>query len=555
MAERVVALQDRASNAPPLSIITYSILIRGYGDIGDAEKVTRVFKDSQSRGIRADTVMMNSLIDAYIKCGETSKANTVFRRMKRGESGIPANVRTYNIILKGWAECGRLDQVQKLSKEMEQQPDLWDDVTVNSIVHAAVLQKDWVLAEKTLRDHARIEAGDLDRHPHVEAYTELLNGYAEAGMIDDALRVYAEMDQHNVKPTEITFCCILRVYGAGRDMSAADDALNRMVSMGITPSTKAFGALILGLTSSSSNRYRGDDTDYRINDAVAVLERMIDHQCFPPPTLIAVVLQFMSQLKEPRTDEALGLVEKMMERNVVQRGNVVLWTALMKYYASVGHLTSALATFQEIPNPDVAAVNELLQICSNSGIKTRVMDVFHRNFLPKGHLRPDIITFSCVITCLLSGSYSQKDFAEARKCYKQMKAASPAIAVDNAFVDVVLKQMIRSEIVEFLTRSDVYFIAAILTDAETLKWGSGQLERRKSVARGMLARRLEVLFGDRNFLDTLLPPDSDALFQRKGWNQVESGFKVWGMPNTDNNEDRFLEENGWNSVDSGFRLF
>lgn len=556
MAERVVALQERASNAPPVSTITYSVLIRGYGDAGNVEQVTRVFDESQSRGIQVDTIMMNSLIDAYINCGDIFKANQIFRRMKRGEAEAPANLRTYNTMLKGWAENGRLDQVKRLSNEMQKTNDLWDNVTVNTVVHAAVLQQDWAMAEQMLSDHT-FRSRKNERHPQVEAYNELLNGYAEFGMIDEALHIYAEMEKRNVTPTEVTFCCILRALGTQNDLSAANEVLKRMISMGLTPSAKVFGALISGITSSSTSQYYGDDGEHaaRLFNAIAVLSRMVDIQCFPPPMLVAIILDFMSRSQPPKIHEALGLVNTIVERDIVQRGDEILWTALMKYYSSVGQPAAALATFQEIQSPDVAAVNQLLDICAKTGNHTRVTDVFHRHFKPHGHLPPDIISYSTILTSFLSGPYSRKNFAEARKWYKELKACK-AISLDNAFVDLILKLVLRNEVIDVLTRSDVYFIAAILNDAETLSWGPGQLERRKRVARGLLRLRLYILFGDENFLDSLLAPDSDMLFERKGWNQVESGFTVWGRPFEEGNtEDRFLEQNGWNSVDSGFRLF
>ena len=53
--------------------------------------------------------------------------------------------------------------------------------------------------------------------------------------------------------------------------------------------------------------------------------------------------------------------------------------------------------------------------------------------------------------------------------------------------------------------------------------------------------------------------EEDVLFQRKGWNKVDSGFRLWGGGMTDfepdKSSDAFLKSHGWNDVDSGFRLF
>ena len=48
----------------------------------------------------------------------------------------------------------------------------------------------------------------------------------------------------------------------------------------------------------------------------------------------------------------------------------------------------------------------------------------------------------------------------------------------------------------------------------------------------------------------------DNLFQRHGWNEVDSGFRLWG-PGKKNEDaaDDFLQSKGWNDIDSGFRVF
>jgi hypothetical protein len=51
----------------------------------------------------------------------------------------------------------------------------------------------------------------------------------------------------------------------------------------------------------------------------------------------------------------------------------------------------------------------------------------------------------------------------------------------------------------------------------------------------------------------------DALFKKKGWNEVDSGFRLWGGGRMNVKAkggvvDEFLERKGWNDVDSGFRI-
>ena len=51
------------------------------------------------------------------------------------------------------------------------------------------------------------------------------------------------------------------------------------------------------------------------------------------------------------------------------------------------------------------------------------------------------------------------------------------------------------------------------------------------------------------------------LFKKKGWNEIDSGFRLWGSGDGKAAEqqeiasvDSFLASKGWNDMDSGFRL-
>jgi pentatricopeptide repeat protein len=92
-------------------------------------------RHAKHKGIDPDTVMLNSLMDAYINCYAVEKALLVFDHMKAhaaNEAPRP-NRRTYNTILKGHANSGALEKAVKLSEEMKTLR-LWDAVTTNTLV-------------------------------------------------------------------------------------------------------------------------------------------------------------------------------------------------------------------------------------------------------------------------------------------------------------------------------------------------------------------------------------------------------------------------------------
>ena len=116
-----------------------------------------------------------------------------------------------------------------------------------------------------------------------------------------------------------------------------------------------------------------------------------------------------------------------------------------------------------------------------------------------------------------------------------------------------------------LQKKDIPLIASLMRDAETLQWRPNQLERRKRAIQEVLSSRSGILNNWSDQDDDMLRQEvnsEDALFKRKGWNRVDSGFRLWGGGRMDiepegevsRKIDKFLESKGWNNVDSGFRI-
>jgi hypothetical protein len=112
--------------------------------------------------------------------------------------------------------------------------------------------------------------------------------------------------------------------------------------------------------------------------------------------------------------------------------------------------------------------------------------------------------------------------------------------------------------------SDARFLASSLRDAEQLSWGNGQLEQRKRVVELAMSKHMpnaweeeSNLYGLRNH-DLRKTTLQGAIFQRHGWNQIDSGFRLWGAGRKNPEEarvsDDFLKSKGWNDIDSSFRI-
>jgi len=425
MAHKIVALQERTSHAPPLSPVAYSILLKGYGRLRDVQNVRMILSHAGMNGVEPDTVMLNSAIDAFVNCNDLETAQDIFRYMKDpqyeghelskynslfvADTRPAANRRTHNTILKGLAKMGEKDAAMKLSHDMKTN-SLWDNVTTNTLVSAAVKACDFELAESILANHtAALEPnGKKLRHPNVEAYTELLDGYAKASQLDKALGVLQLMSHRGVEPNEYTYTCVVGGLARAKKVDQALRILQYMQSKNIKPPVVTYNAFISGLVAHPviESGPEASDTDslmHYVSEAIKVLSRMLKNGVNPNPVTVSVLVDGLGRCEPPRLAEAKAIVIKLQKDGIIADGDLRVTTALIRACGAGNDLKGALENFRQLNKLDVVAVNAFLDACCRCEKAKLAFETFDHYFGEKSGsmLTPDVITYTILIAALL----------------------------------------------------------------------------------------------------------------------------------------------------------
>jgi hypothetical protein len=117
---------------------------------------------------------------------------------------------------------------------------------------------------------------------------------------------------------------------------------------------------------------------------------------------------------------------------------------------------------------------------------------------------------------------------------------------------------------------DVHFTLTVLGDAKKLEWRRGELQKREMAVKGVFMGRIseawkenEGKYGMRTSSKRVAEDVVDPLFEKKNWNKIDSGFRLWGRGGGSSTEnaktkkndvDEFLESKNWNDIDSSFRI-
>eukprot|EP00560_Eucampia_antarctica_P009898 CAMPEP_0197829456 /NCGR_PEP_ID=MMETSP1437-20131217/5929_1 /TAXON_ID=49252 ORGANISM="Eucampia antarctica, Strain CCMP1452" /NCGR_SAMPLE_ID=MMETSP1437 /ASSEMBLY_ACC=CAM_ASM_001096 /LENGTH=762 /DNA_ID=CAMNT_0043431155 /DNA_START=647 /DNA_END=2935 /DNA_ORIENTATION=- len=595
MAHKIMALQERTVDAPDLSSVPYSILIKAYGRLGDASNVQRVWRRT-TLAIEPDVIMCNSAIDAFVNCGKLNLAEDIFsammkpdlNSMERPSNKLPSpNTRTFNTMLKGYAKAASWEKASKLYKTIEEKGLNWDHITTNTLVSAAVSSGSFDTAESILANHTYTIDAQVDgvqkhyhsrkKHPNVEAYTELLDGYAKAGMLNKALNTLKLMRERDVQPNVYTYSSLIGALARSDKILQAKKMLEFMeYTDHISPNVITYNAFLTGMLTrpeikkiSHNSAAMMDLTvsmETREEEAFHLLSKMTNSGIRPNAVTVASLVEFLSIHCSPsRINVARDLVatlDKAYKGHKYMHDKRVA-TIFIKAYSISADLDSATIVFSDIHNPDVVALNAYLDACCQCDKIKLAMENFNQICaLETRRIAPDVVTYSVIISSLLEYKDNLRAASKVRELYLEMKNVE-GILPDTGLVDLILTAMITGGRIG-VDKADIKFTLDILRDAESLEWPSGYLERRQKIVRGVILGRVSEVWKLKEDHYGMNSKLEDPLFKKKGWNTVDSGFRLWGGGNNEVSEtykpsrrsktDEFLESKGWNDMDSGFRL-
>ncbi|KAM0913096.1 hypothetical protein ACQ4PT_012370 [Festuca glaucescens] len=180
----------------PSTQVTYSSVLRACASTASINHVGQVHCLIEKSTFNSDTVVRNSLIDSYAKCGYIRDARRIFETLKEPD------LISWNAIISGYAVHGHAADARELFDRMNQ---------------------------------SSIRANDI-------TFVALLSVYSSTGLVSQGLSLFDSMKlDHGIKPSMEHYTCIVRLLGrAGR----LHDALNFITDIPSAPSAMVWRALL-----------------------------------------------------------------------------------------------------------------------------------------------------------------------------------------------------------------------------------------------------------------------------------------------------------------------
>ncbi|KAH7283176.1 hypothetical protein KP509_35G064900 [Ceratopteris richardii] len=424
--------------------ITFSAALKACATLGAIERGQKIHAEVVKEGLflKNDTVVDNTLVYMYAKCGLVSKAQELFDELPI------RNTVTWNALIAGYTQNGQSEKALHLFDEMQLEglpPDAFTyscmlkacgleglvgkGLTLHmEIVNGGAFDSNLVVGNALVDMYVKcglvVEAQDVFDNlcnKNVVAWSALIVGYANHGLCGQAIDCFEQMCLKGFHPNIVTFLGVLKACG-----SIGDTCMGQKVHLEIIKGEKmldrdiALGTALVDMYAKCGLLVEAEDVfdDLPHQDIVAwnaLLSGYANYlhgeaalNCFEQMRSRGFSPDLVTFASVMKACGCLGafLKGQTVHCDVVRNGflelDLLVGNALIDMYANCGMLKEAQNAFDSLPIRDLVSWNSVITGYAQSGKYENVFKLLHRLIIE--FAKPDSVTFTLVLnTCCHNG--------------------------------------------------------------------------------------------------------------------------------------------------------
>ncbi|XP_057871438.2 pentatricopeptide repeat-containing protein DOT4, chloroplastic isoform X2 [Cryptomeria japonica] len=377
------------------------------------------------------TLLPNTLINLYDKCGSLLDARTVFDNMTE------PNVFSWNVIILAYRKHGLLQEALKLFHQMQRtaiQPDHFTFSTIIPVcasmaspehglqIHGNVIRRGFlsnVIVMNTLIDlYAKRgsigKAHELfDKMPQRDnvSWNAMIVGYKQNGIDEKSLDIFKQLQLAGVNPNSATFTSILPACAKMEALEEGMEIHQKIIKSGFSFDVVIVTTLIdmyakCGSIRKAQNLFdtiRQQDVvswtaivagyvqNGLVDKALEIFKQMQLTSIKPNALTFTSILSACAKLGD--SEQGMEIHQKIIENRFVS--DVRLLTALIDMYAKCGNLQKAYVLFDKIPQQDVVSWTAIIAGYAQNGFADKAFEVFKQMQL--AGVKPTSETFASIL--------------------------------------------------------------------------------------------------------------------------------------------------------------
>ncbi|KAH9322901.1 hypothetical protein KI387_017540, partial [Taxus chinensis] len=377
----------------------FATIVRACAGLGDSKEGKRIHARIAKSGFDHSCVVLGSaLVDMYGKCGCIEDARQKFDEMP------VRDVVSWSALIAGYVQNGDGKEAWELFYGMQHNGTKPNEYTFASILNAETGLAD---LEQGKRIHACIckfglefhvvlgsalvdmyaKCGSLEDAQHVfdeipqrnvVTWTTMIAGQAEHGNVEEALRVFLQMQWAGIEPNEFTFTTVLRACAARASLESGKQVHACTVKNGFE-STFGTGSALIDMYSKSGS----------IEEARCMFDTTVQRD-----TIVWTVM-ITGYSKHGMGKEALDIFEKM--QNSGQKPDLVSFLAVLTACSHAGLVDEGWHYFGSMEQHGIAANAEhyacMVDLLGRAGHLDKAYDL-----IKKMPLEPDSAVWGALLS-------------------------------------------------------------------------------------------------------------------------------------------------------------
>ncbi|KAK9102187.1 hypothetical protein Sjap_019441 [Stephania japonica] len=326
--ERALGLvREMKEKRCPLTVYTYTELIKGLGKAGRVEDAYRVFLNMRKDGCKPDIVLLNNLINILGKAGRLEDAIELFGDM--GSFHCEPNVVTYNTIMKALFESRAPSSeiafwFERMKEKGIEPSEFTYSILIDGFCKTNKVEKALVLLE---------EMDEKGFPPCPAAYCSLINALGKEKRYEAANELFQELKENCGSSSARVYAVMIKHFGKCGQFSQAMSLFNEMRKLGCNPDVFAYNALMSGMVRAGM-----------IDEAHSLLREMEDQGCAPDINSHNIILNGFSKSIGP--ERAMEMFSKMKSSQL--KPDAVSYNTLLGCLSRAGMFEQAAKLMKEM---------------------------------------------------------------------------------------------------------------------------------------------------------------------------------------------------------------
>ncbi|XP_015885617.3 pentatricopeptide repeat-containing protein At4g08210 [Ziziphus jujuba] len=322
----------------------YSAVLRACGLVRDLKFGKLIHKRISDDRLESDIVLMNSLLDMYVKCGSLGDAKNVF------DGILFPNSTTWNTIISGYSKAGMMEDAVDLFNRMPK-PNV---VSWNSIIAGFTDKESPDGSEFVCRMHQ--EGLKLDGF----TFPCVLKTCGRHGLLAFGKQIHCYVIKSGFEYGCFTVSALIDMYSDCNKLVAAEN-LFAQYSSSISDSLAIWNSMLSGYVINEHN-----SAALNIVSQVHRSGAYLDSYTFSGALKACINLQSLR----------LGLQVHGLAVTTGYELDDVIGSILIDFYARMGSIKDAMRLFHRLPKKDTVAWSGLIAGCAKMGLHWFAFSLF-----------------------------------------------------------------------------------------------------------------------------------------------------------------------------------